>query len=553
MTTMQQRRGTAAQWTSANPILAEGEIGFETDTNKFKFGDGITAWSSLLPYHYGDAQLIQTYVKNNTGSTLNKGQAVYISGATGSNVLISLASASSEATSSKTLGLLAQQLTTGSSGYVITNGTLVGVDTSAWTEGTALWLDTTAGGITSTKAVAPNHLVYIGVVTRQHAIVGEILVKIQNGYEIDELHDVKITSVATGDVLVRTSNNIWENKTLANANIAGLTGATFSGDVTLQSGVNLTVGGNLTVSGTTTTINTTDLAVKDSLIYLATGNTSTDLLDIGFLGSYGSSGEKHAGLLRKNTNGGWFLFTGLATEPTSGTYDLTGATYDALTIGALTASSTTLSGNMNIGTGKFTVAASSGNTVIGGTLSLGSTSDITVNTNKFIVTASSGNTTIAGTLGVTGVTTLTGLLAANGGISGAASKNMTVASTYANGTLSTTGTIGTVAGTGPYTATITGMSATNGFYVGQVITATAGTGSFGAGTMTVASIVSTTSITVSSTATFTAGTVTNISTTSNFGGQNQKVIMTAAATGLNAPTTRPDGTALQAGDIWISW
>jgi len=78
-----------------------------------------------------------------------------------------------------------------------------------------------------------------------------------------------------------------------------------------------------------------------------------------------------------------------------------------------------------------------------------------------------------------------------------------------DGILSTTGTIGTVSGTGPYTANITGMSSTNGFYVGQLITATAGTGSFGAGVMTVTSIVSETSINISSTATFTAGTITN--------------------------------------------
>ena len=46
-TRMQQRRGTAAQWTSANPILAAGEIGFETDTGKFKMGNGSSAWSAL--------------------------------------------------------------------------------------------------------------------------------------------------------------------------------------------------------------------------------------------------------------------------------------------------------------------------------------------------------------------------------------------------------------------------------------------------------------------------------------------------------------------------
>ena len=50
-TRMQQRRGTAAQWISTNsgngPILEVGEIGFETDTGKFKIGDGTSPWASL--------------------------------------------------------------------------------------------------------------------------------------------------------------------------------------------------------------------------------------------------------------------------------------------------------------------------------------------------------------------------------------------------------------------------------------------------------------------------------------------------------------------------
>lgn len=49
---IQYRRGTAAQWTSANPTLALGEPGYETDTGKFKVGDGSLAWNSL-PYASG--------------------------------------------------------------------------------------------------------------------------------------------------------------------------------------------------------------------------------------------------------------------------------------------------------------------------------------------------------------------------------------------------------------------------------------------------------------------------------------------------------------------
>jgi hypothetical protein len=102
-----------------------------------------------------------------------------------------------------------------------------------------------------------------------------------------------------------------------------------------------------------------------------------------------------------------------------------------------------------------------------------------------------------------------------------------------DGILSTTGTVGTVSGTGPYTANITGMSSTNGFYVGQLITATAGTGSFGAGVMTVTSIASNTSINISSTATFTAGTITNILGTAGGVSNNQYARMQVALSSTN--------------------
>jgi hypothetical protein len=44
---IQVRRGTAAQWVTANPVLSSGELGFETDTGKFKIGDGALEWDEL--------------------------------------------------------------------------------------------------------------------------------------------------------------------------------------------------------------------------------------------------------------------------------------------------------------------------------------------------------------------------------------------------------------------------------------------------------------------------------------------------------------------------
>lgn len=127
-----------------------------------------------------------------------------------------------------------------------------------------------------------------------------------------------------------------------------------------------------------------------------------------------------------------------------------------------------------------------------------------------LYTLYTGNPTLAGDVTVTGNLTVNGTTTTlNSNTLSVDDKNLELGYVSA-GVVSTTGTIGTVSGSGPFTATITGMSSTTGLIPGQTITATAGTGNFGSGTVTVASIVSTTSITISSTLTFTAGTVTNI-------------------------------------------
>ncbi len=142
-------------------------------------------------------------VKNSTGSTLYKGQAVYISGAVGSNPLVSLADATTDATSSKTLGLLHEDLDNGDVGYVVVEGTLVGVDTDAASaEGVSVWLSETPGEVVfGAPPAKPAHSVYLGVVVRKHATVGEIEIKVQNGYELNELHDVNTAGVDDGYVL----------------------------------------------------------------------------------------------------------------------------------------------------------------------------------------------------------------------------------------------------------------------------------------------------------------------------------------------------------------
>ena len=229
-TVIKNRRDTAANWASTNPTLAAGEIGLETDTGLVKYGNGSTAWTSLA---YPSTTAVRQYVKNSSGSAMTKGQAVYISGANGSNALISLSKADAESTSSKTLGLLVQDLANNGLGYVITDGLLTGLNTGTASAGDAVWLSpSTAGGLVyglANKPVAPNHMVYIGVVTRASTTVGEILVKVQNGFEIDELHDVLITSKTNGDLLKYDSaTGLWKNSaqstlTIAQSQVTNLT------------------------------------------------------------------------------------------------------------------------------------------------------------------------------------------------------------------------------------------------------------------------------------------------------------------------------------------
>jgi hypothetical protein len=69
VTAIQIRRGTASQWTSANPTLSSGEFGFETDTNKAKIGDGSTAWTSLS-YFGGSGDVTLTGTQTLTNKTL---------------------------------------------------------------------------------------------------------------------------------------------------------------------------------------------------------------------------------------------------------------------------------------------------------------------------------------------------------------------------------------------------------------------------------------------------------------------------------------------------
>lgn len=151
------------------------------------------------------------------GGTIAKGKAVYVSGGNGTNMIVSVASNASEATSSKTLGLLETGGVLNDPVKVITEGLLAGLDTSTATAGDPVWLGTNGDLIfgLANKPVAPAHLVFIGIVTRVQSNNGEIFVKVQNGFEIEELHNVLFTSKADKDLMYYdNATSLWKNAQL---------------------------------------------------------------------------------------------------------------------------------------------------------------------------------------------------------------------------------------------------------------------------------------------------------------------------------------------------
>jgi ribosomal protein L35AE/L33A len=143
---------------------------------------------------------------------MTKGTVVYISGAAGNKAVVSKAIATGDATSAQTMGIITANIPNNQNGYATVFGQLVGLDTSAFAEGAQLYLSSTvAGNYTNVKQYAPAHLVYVGIVTRSHQNQGAIEVRIQNGYEIDELHNVSARSPANNDLLkFNSSTNLWE-------------------------------------------------------------------------------------------------------------------------------------------------------------------------------------------------------------------------------------------------------------------------------------------------------------------------------------------------------
>lgn len=182
-----------------------------------------TYWQLLAS---SSTKKLGTTARNETGFTIPAGAAVYFSGVSGNLPTIQLAQANGEMTSTKTIGITATAISNNSNGEIVIFGLADSLDTSVFLAGSSLWLSPTIpGGLTTTKPSAPDHAVFIGFVTRSHPTQGSIEVKIQNGFELEELHNVAISSLKDGDILsYNGSTGLWKNaedKSITNALIFG--------------------------------------------------------------------------------------------------------------------------------------------------------------------------------------------------------------------------------------------------------------------------------------------------------------------------------------------
>lgn len=243
--------------TNYTGATTQGRVSWDSGTGTLNIGVGDPG-GTLIDLQVGQEEVVRVY--NSEVTTLVKGEIVYVSGSQGNRPSVKRAIATSDGYSVTTLGMVDANITSGSEGYVTTFGIISNLNTLGLSGGTPIWLSPTiAGGYTSTKPQAPYHTVLLGYVIRVSPTVGSIFINISNGWELDELHDIRINGVTTGDLLMRSSYSgspVWVNT------------KTLLGDYTIN--------GNLSITGLTTTSSLTANTISATTYYnLPTYKNST--------------------------------------------------------------------------------------------------------------------------------------------------------------------------------------------------------------------------------------------------------------------------------------
>jgi hypothetical protein len=161
--------------------------------------------------------------RNGGASTLPAGTVVHITSAVGDNPVFTTASYDTETLSSNTFGLLRYSSPSGADVEVVVSGIVTGVNTDpalGYTAGDIVYLSS-SGQFTRVQPQAPNQIVTLGQVLRAQQNNGSIYVSINNGWELNELHNVQINNAQTGDLLQYESSSygLWKNRSISGAGI----------------------------------------------------------------------------------------------------------------------------------------------------------------------------------------------------------------------------------------------------------------------------------------------------------------------------------------------
>jgi hypothetical protein len=239
---IQTQLGDKVPYTGAASDVNLGEFGiqlgnleFDTTPTNVPTGAGSLNWNDTdgtldlklkggnVTLQIGQEQVARVVNKTATNITLLEAnyQAVRITGAQGQRLKVDLALATNDGLSAETIGLVTETIANNQEGFVTTSGLVRGINTTGslqgetWADGDVLYLSgTTAGRITNVKPLSPLHLIIIGYLVHSHITQGTIFVKVDNGYELDELHNVLLTSSADKDILAyESSTSLWKNKT----------------------------------------------------------------------------------------------------------------------------------------------------------------------------------------------------------------------------------------------------------------------------------------------------------------------------------------------------
>ncbi len=307
---------TASLFTSASLALVTASV--NNDDITFTKGDGtqftiqVATGSFALSASYAETSSITRNVvviaRNGNASTLDAGTVVHITSGVGDNPIFTTASYDNEALSSNTFGLLRYSSPSGADVEVVVNGVVLGVNTDpalGYAAGDVLYLSS-SGQFTKVQPQAPNQIVTIGQVLRAQQNNGSIYVDINNGWELNELHNVQINNAQTGDLLQYESSSygLWKNKSIEGAGItttSSFNSYTSSNDAKVNSLISATgsyattgsnnFNGNQVITGSVTISGSaqTDLTVIGQIYVSSSATGATTAPQIIVSGSQGTT------------------------------------------------------------------------------------------------------------------------------------------------------------------------------------------------------------------------------------------------------------------------